>query len=186
MSVATAKLAHPSGAARAGAAAPSFAVALQIEIGDTVYLLDVAHIVEVLPLAHVREIPGAPAGLAGALDYRGAPVPVVDLTQLILHRPAQRCLSTRLVLVRYPTKQGAEDGSMPVLGLYAERATETLKVDRASFRQPAARSADRPFLGAVMLDDERLLQWIDLPQLLSGELRSALLHSAGAGTSAAP
>lgn len=65
------------------------------------YALDAREIVEVLALRPVRPIPGAPAWVAGVAERHGAPLPVVDVAQLALGRPARQRLSTRLVIVRY-------------------------------------------------------------------------------------
>ena len=67
--------------------------------------------------------------MAGLFNYRGAPVPVIDLSQLTLGRPAARRLSTRIVLVHYPD----ESGGTHLLGLIAERATQTVRHEPSDF-----------------------------------------------------
>ena len=54
----------------------------------------------------VGKMPKAPQAMIGLFNYRGTPVPVVDLSQLTLGRPSARRLSTRLVLVHYPDPKG--------------------------------------------------------------------------------
>jgi chemotaxis signal transduction protein len=75
---------------------------LVFQIGSNRYAQDARRVAEVLPLVGIRKIPQAPAGVAGVGNYRGAPVPAVDLSELILGQPAQSCLSTRIVLVHEP------------------------------------------------------------------------------------
>jgi len=67
--------------------------------GDA-YALEAARIVEILPLIETLRAPSASAGGAGAINYRGVIVPVVDLAVMTLGRPSQRRLSTRIVLAR--------------------------------------------------------------------------------------
>ena len=74
---------------------------LLFELDGERYALDAAQIVEVRALAPVKSIPGAPPWIAGAIDQRGEPVPVIDVAQLALGRAARRLRSTRLVVVRY-------------------------------------------------------------------------------------
>ena len=60
---------------------------LQFELGQDRYVLDCSGVVEVLPLLAIKHIPQAPSGVAGVFNYRGEPVPVVDLSALALGRP---------------------------------------------------------------------------------------------------
>ena len=72
---------------------------LLFQLGNDHYALDVAQIAEVMPLVGITRIPQAPPGVAGMFDCRGVPVPVIDLSQLMLGRPAQSRLSTRIIVV---------------------------------------------------------------------------------------
>src|SRR5688572_5758867 len=96
---------------------------LVFQLGADRFALDVATVAEVLPLVTIRPMPQAPLGVAGILNYRGAPVPVIDLSQLTMGRPAARRLNTRIVLVHYPDRHGAPR----LLGLIAEKASETVR-----------------------------------------------------------
>jgi len=69
------------------------------KMGDERYALDSLQIAAVVPAVGVKEIPLAPAGVAGIIDYHGAPVPLIDLSQLALGRPARQRLGTRIILV---------------------------------------------------------------------------------------
>src|SRR6185295_10520026 len=102
---------------------------LIFELGKDRYALDVRQIAEVLPLVGVKQIPKAPKAMNGLFNYRGAPVPVVDLSQLTLGRPSVRRLSTRIVLVHYPD----HSGRTRLLGLIAERATQTARHEASDF-----------------------------------------------------
>src|SRR5688572_9662286 len=102
---------------------------LLLQLGTDRYALDARVVAEVLPLVTLKQLPRAPAGVAGVFDYRGAPVPVIDLCELTLGRPAQRRLSTRIVLTHHDTG----GGERRLLGLIAENATATLRRDPAEF-----------------------------------------------------
>ena len=64
--------------------------------GET-YAIDAGAIVEILPLVAVHLVPHAPSGVAGTITYRGAPVPVLDLGDLVLGVPAPARLGTRIL-----------------------------------------------------------------------------------------
>src|SRR5215472_1275232 len=96
---------------------------LLFQVGSDRYALEARHVVEVVPLLSLQRIPQAPLGVAGVFNYRGQPVPAVDLSQLTLGKPAEQCLSTRIIIVNYPDR----DGRTHLLGLIAERATEMFR-----------------------------------------------------------
>jgi chemotaxis-related protein WspB len=83
---------------------------------------EVSRIVEVLTLVGIKHLRRSPQGIAGAFDYRGTAVPVIDLSELTLGRTAARAqLSTRIILVHYPDRRGGThllmngcDNSCPV------------------------------------------------------------------------
>ena len=145
---------------------------LQFQLGKDRYALDSSQVVEVLPLLGIKQIPHAPAGVAGAFNYRGKPVPVIDLSQLTLDRPARVHMSTRIVIVRQPGANGAQH----MLGLIAERATETVRRDPADFADSGVVNDEVPYLGPVATDREGLLQWIEVGKLLPASVREVLFR----------
>jgi chemotaxis-related protein WspB len=150
---------------------------LLFELGHDRYVLDVRQVAEILPLLAITRIPQAPAAVAGVMNFRGAPVPVIDVSQLTLGRPAERRLSTRIVLVHYPDATGGTR----LLGLIAERATQTLRREPADFVPSGVTSEGAPYLGPVAADARGLLQWIDVTTLLPPAVRDALFNPAKAG-----
>jgi chemotaxis-related protein WspB len=146
---------------------------LLMQLDGARYALDILQVAEVLPLVQLRPVPRAPLGVAGMIDYGGVPVPVVDLTQLLAGRAAERRLSTRLVIVRYET-----GGRGELLGLVAERATETMRRDPGDFRDSGLRPDTPPRLGPVVLDAAGPVHRIDVRDLLSTELAGALFPAA--------
>ncbi len=143
---------------------------LQFQLGQDHYALDASQVVEVLPLLAIKRIPQAPAGVAGAFNYRGKPVPVIDLSLLTLGRPARLQMSTRILIVRYPDDKGRDH----LLGLIAEKATETLRRDTAAFTDSGVSSDNAPYLGPVASDANGLVQWITVRNLLPAAVRDVL------------
>ncbi|MGA3169701.1 MAG: chemotaxis protein CheW [Chthoniobacteraceae bacterium] len=137
---------------------------LLFQIGSGRYAIEAGRVVEVLPLIRVDEVPHAPAGMAGVFCYRGEPLPVIDLSSIILNRPAAQKLSTRILVVN--TASGKR------IGLIAERANETLKRERADFIDTGATPHGAPYLGPATRDDRGFVFLID-PDKLPG---SASLH----------
>jgi chemotaxis-related protein WspB len=145
---------------------------LLFELGRDRYVLDIAQVIEVLPLVDLKKIPLSPAGVAGLFNYRGEPVPVVDVCEMLLARPARRILSTRIVLVRQPDGKSGER----LLGLIVEKAIRTLRRDPAGFTDGGVTNDNAPCLGPVATDPQGVIQWIDPGKLLSDEVREVLFR----------
>jgi chemotaxis-related protein WspB len=145
---------------------------LLFELGQDRYVLDAREVAEVLPLIAIKRVPQAPPAVAGLVNYRGAPVPVIDVSQLTLGQPAQRRLSTRIVLVRYPDAHG----ETRLLGLIAERATQMVRRDETDFVASGVTDQGASYLGPVAPDERGLLQWIDARTLLPASVRDMLFR----------
>lgn len=145
---------------------------LLFRLAEDRYALDVAQVAEVLPLVQVKKIPGAPQGVAGVFDYRGSPVPVIDLCEMMLGRPSRARLSTRLVVVRYRDQAA----NVHLLGLLAEHATETIRRDVADFVASGVSDERAPYLGPVATDSRGLVQWIRVDDLLTESVREVLFR----------
>ena len=146
---------------------------LLFHLNEERYALDAARIVEVLPLQPVRAIPHAPRFVHGVFSYRATPVPVIDLSELILGRPAEHRLNTRIVLMRADTPQR-------LLGLITERVTETMQLDPAQFNPCGLDSRGAPFLGGVVHTGPGFIQQILTDELLTSAVRDALYERTAA------
>ena len=142
---------------------------LQFQLGQDRYVLEASHIVEILPLVDLKTIPHAPLGVAGILNYRGQPVPAVDLTQFTLGQPARPRLSTRIVLVQYP-----DNGRQRLLGLIAEQATQLIRKEPQEFVPSGVKLATTPYLGPVAMDPQGVIQWVREQCVLPEPVRNLL------------
>ncbi len=149
---------------------------LVCRFGDARYVLNTGQISEILPMVQLTRIPQAPPGVAGAFNYRGVPVPVVDLVQLMLGRAARVHLSTRLVLVTYADHTGSERH----LGLVAERATDTIRLNPMDFGPSGITNDEAAYLGPVTADAGGLIQWIDPSKILGLSTSARVFKDASA------
>ena len=145
---------------------------LLFQLDKDLYALDAAQVVEVLPLLSIKRIPQAPPGVAGVFECRGAPVPAIDMSELALGRPAEKRLSTRIIVVRYRD----DNGGTHLLGLIAEKATETMRREPADFVESGVTSDRASYLGPVATDPRGLVQRVDVSKLLPEALRDALFR----------
>jgi len=144
---------------------------LLFQLGQERYVLEASRIVEILPLLDLKTIPHAPPGVAGIFNYRGQPVPAVDLTQFTLGQPARQHLSTRIVLVHYP-----DHGRQRLLGLIAEQATQLIRKEPKDFVPCGVKMAAAPYLGPVAMDPRGVIQWVREQRVLPESVRDLLFR----------
>ncbi|WP_322046302.1 chemotaxis protein CheW [Paraburkholderia sp. J67] len=148
---------------------------LVFELDGERYALDAREIVRVLPLQPVRAFAGTPPFIAGVIDHEGAPVPVVDVAQLALGRPAHALMSTRLVLVNDRPTSAAESGAPPRrLALLLECATRTQSFAPEDFAEGGIATPEARWLGPVARDAHGFVQWVKADQLLDARVRALL------------
>jgi chemotaxis-related protein WspB len=146
------------------------------QLGQDWYAIEAGRVVEVVPLVALKHLPQAPRGVAGIFNYRGRPVPALDLSELTLGQPAQERLSTRIIIVRCQASGGVDQ----LLGLVAEHATGTLRREPGDFVAPAAALGAAPYLGPILMDQQRPIQWIQEQRLLSAAVRDLLFSELNA------
>lgn len=139
---------------------------LLLAVCEQLYAIDTEAVVEVIPQVMLRPLCGAPDHLRGVFNFRGRVVPVVDVTQLIAGAPCADHLSSRIIMVRHSSAAGES----ALLGLLAERVTDTLLKPLASFRPAEGAAAQRPFLGGVALDQRGLIQLLLCDRLAAAAL----------------
>ena len=137
------------------------------------YALDASRVVEVLPLLDIKRLPHAPKGVAGVFNYRGQPIPAVDLCQLTLGQRAAERMSTRIVVVSYRRASG----SSQLLGLIAENVTEVIRRNASEFVSTGVKIGAAPYLGPVLIDAGGTpIQWLQEQHLLSEPIEHFLMR----------
>lgn len=147
---------------------------LLFQVGKERYAIEAGGVVEVAPLLPMKRLPKAPKGVAGVFNYRGRPVPAVDLSELTQGRPSEVRLSTRIIIVNYPHGHGGNR----LLGLVAEHATEMLRASRRDFIDPGVRIGDAPYLGPVLMDARGSIQLLIERNLLAQPVQDLLFSEA--------
>lgn len=143
---------------------------LLIQLGNDRYALDSSQIIEVLPLLKIKNLPQSPVGVAGVMDYRGKPVPVLDLSEITMDRPSRLQLSTRIIVVEMRDSQS----KTRLIGLIAEHATETMRRDSTDFVSSGVTNSETPYLGPVLVDFRGIVQWIEPATLLPASIYESI------------
>lgn len=127
---------------------------LVFEIGNERYCLEVSRIIEITPMVIFKKIPHAPKYVSGLFNYRGTIVPVIDLSVMIAGKQSRPLFSTRIVLVDYVS----DDKTHHILGLLAEKATETISCREEDFQPSGIEVDDAQYLGDVIFDESGMIQ----------------------------
>lgn len=155
---------------------------LSFNVGDQMYALDSATVREVLPLLKLTPLPLAEKHVAGLLNFRGTILPVVDTCALLTGEACACALSTRIIIVTLASS--SEPGHEHLLGLIAERVTETLRTDRDQFQDDGIDIDGAPFLGPVLPWQNGMLQLVNTDSLLPPAVLARLYSRAGGRDSA--
>jgi len=141
---------------------------LLFEIGEGRYAMGIDEIVEIVPFVKLKKIPMAQNYVAGLMNYRGNPIPVVDLNKLIEGTPSEPRLSTRIIIIRYFWND--EEGES-LLGLIAHQITETIKTELKSIPTSGVLMDEALYRDRIESDDEGMVQWFDVKRMLpAGEI----------------
>jgi len=146
---------------------------LSFHLGAERYSLAAKDVVEILPLTKLKKIPHAPKFVLGLLDYRGTPVPIIDLCQLTEQRSCNKVLSSRIIILNYLDN----NEQFHVLGITAEKVTETINIDENDFHSSGLTLTEAPYLGAIANKDDNMIQFIEVNKLLPKELQSMLFQA---------
>jgi chemotaxis-related protein WspB len=143
---------------------------LLFEIGSDRYCLEASRVVEVTPMVSFKKIAQAPPYVAGLISYRGAVLPVIDLSALLGGAPSRPLFSTRIILVEFR----AADGERHILGLLAEKVTETISRREEDFQPPGIAVDGTPFLDKVVFDGHGMIQRVETERVLPERVRKYL------------
>lgn len=140
-------------------------------VADERYALECKRVVEVVPMVALKKLSSAPEYIAGLFNYRGRIVPVIDLRNLIQGDRCTRNLSTRIILVNYLDREQTQH----VLGLMAERVTETLDKKESEFVDSGINVSAARYLGKLIRDEQGMIQCLQVEYLLPESQRASLL-----------
>lgn len=155
-------------------------------VGPDRFAVEAARVVEVLPLVHWKAVPDPPPGVVGMINYRRAPIAVLDLALLMFGRPSEQRMNTRIILVvtaGYASASGREelmtssandDAHSAIIGIVAERVMGAVQRDPSAFVQPDRILTTAPYLGPVLTEEPGIVQWMDVGRLLT-DMRLATL-----------
>jgi chemotaxis-related protein WspB len=121
--------------------------------GESRYALNASHVVEILPLVRWTPVAEGSVDVAGVFNYHGTPIPLVDLSERLAQRPSRNWMSTRIIVIR---RGAPSDGEKDLLGLVAERATNTARQNEVDFQNCDGAGAN------LSIQTQMIIQLIDV------------------------
>jgi chemotaxis-related protein WspB len=89
------------------------------QIDGDLYAIDSRFVIEIIPIIDIKSHQLNSNDNLGYINYRGAQIPIFDLTQLVAGRISKEVFSSRIMILDIEEK---------VFGLLSEQVTETLKI----------------------------------------------------------
>ncbi len=127
---------------------------LLFQLGEEHFALDSKYVLDIFPNVFLQKIHHRENYVAGLLNYGGIPIPVVDLSLLIVKRPSRNSLHTRIMLLE---DIDSNNGSLKV-GAIAEQVTDMLEIEKEKFVNTGMKFDQFSFLGGIHPDQEKCLQ----------------------------
>ncbi|MGD8558534.1 MAG: chemotaxis protein CheW [Gammaproteobacteria bacterium] len=145
---------------------------IQFYIDDNRFALPAGDVIAVSPVVSLHDVPHAPEYVAGIFNYRGTPVPVIDMTALMAKHKTHNRLSTRIVLIQITTTKNQQR----TIGLLAEKVTEVMRIDESQFHDPGLKNKKTKYLGDVMTDSRGILQRLKITEILPKSAQDMLFN----------
>ena len=139
-------------------------------LGEDRYVIGADYIVEIFPRINLKIIPHSKKYLAGLLNYGGVPLPVIDLSQIVIGKESNNAMHTRIILLQYTAPEKGRQS----LGLIAEQIVQTEEIDPNTFIESGLQLGELPFLEGVLTKGNRSTQFISVPKLFEFVSKSLL------------
>jgi purine-binding chemotaxis protein CheW len=140
---------------------------VSFNIGTEEFGIDILKVQEINRMVDITRVPRAPEFVEGIINLRGKVIPIIDVRKRFNMELAQHDKNTRIVVV---------DIDSQVMGMVVDSVSEVLRIP-ASTIEPTPEvvtSLDSEYIRGVAKLEDRLLIYLDLSKILSGEERRSL------------
>ena len=135
---------------------------LKFTLDNEEYAFDTSNVVEITPLVDLKPVPNSEDFIVGIMNYRGSPIPIIDLSRIILGREFSHNMSTRIII------SNTANGKM--IGLIIEHIEGMVKKSAVDFVNPNTESNTTSYLGNIAIDHETMIQTINIEELLKEKM----------------
>lgn len=132
-------------------------------VGDTQCGIEIENVHEIILMQEITAVPKSPRNVLGAIDVRGAVLPVVDLRACLGFPPAPHTVDTRIVLVSYEDQK---------IGLVVDGVAEVITLPIDAFQKLNGNVGQSEFLHDVARLEDRLILHIDHERVIRDGLNA--------------
>lgn len=140
---------------------------VSFNVGTEEFGIDILKVQEINRMVDITRVPRAPEFVEGIINLRGKVIPIIDIRKRFNMELAPHNKNTRIVVV---------DIAGQVMGMVVDSVSEVLRIP-ASTIEPTPEivtSIDSDYIRGVAKLEDRLLIYLDLSKILSGEERRTL------------
>ena len=141
---------------------------LLFSLGSERYGVPASSIIEVVPYVSVRTLAGTTEGKLGVFQYRGLPVPVIDLRYLVQNRTCAFRLSTRIIVSDVPRMEG----EVVRVGFLAEKVNQTAYVSPEQLQSRDEIGEFPDYFESLAIVEKTTVQFVNIERLVQDELRN--------------
>jgi purine-binding chemotaxis protein CheW len=148
-----------------GTAASGRVESISFSIGEEQYGVDIMAVREIKGWSEITHLPKQPEYVRGVLNLRGVMVPIIDLRCRFGQGKTEATPLHIVIIVQVESR---------LIGLLADRVLDILSFEAAQV-QPVpqiARASRVDFLSGLVTIDGTMIALIDLPNLLSSQLKN--------------
>lgn len=139
---------------------------LTFEIAEEAYAVEILKVQEIRGWEPVRQIPNTPEYIKGALNLRGAIVPIIDLRQRFGMERGEYSPMTVVIVLCVENRGGSS-----VMGIVADAVSDVLDIKLADVKEAPnlGSSIDTRYMRGMYVAGERMVLLLDVDRLLDPE-----------------
>jgi len=139
---------------------------LTFELAGESYGVEILKVQEIRGWEPVREIPNTPEYIKGALNLRGAIVPIVDLRDRFGMKKTEYSAVTVVVVLCIKGSQGDN-----VMGIVADAVSDVLDINPAEIKESPKLGSkiDTRYMRGMYVGNKQMVMLLDVDKLLDSE-----------------
>jgi len=139
---------------------------LTFELAGESYGVEILKVQEIRGWEPVREIPNTPDYIKGALNLRGAIVPIIDLRERFSMKTEEYSPVTVVIVLCVKNSQGSN-----VMGIVADAVSDVLDIKKIDIKESPKLGSkiDTRYMRGMYVGKEHMVMLLDVDKLLDSE-----------------
>ncbi len=125
------------------------------------YACKCSEVKEIIPKVPLKKLSYTPSYVAGLLNYRGVPIPVLDWCQVMQGKECSSSMHSRILIIEGTS---GNETQYP-FGVMAEKVIQTIDQNLSDFVDSHLNVDKTPYLGGVLNDETGIIQFVEMEKL---------------------